>query len=150
MGIDHGGSDVGMPEEFLNGPNVIMGFKKAGGKGISQGMAADPLVYPCIRSRILDCLLDNVLMKVVPPCLAAPRINPENNGIPACAGMTAGNNTSLDGRARSGASADGRCFRQGEDCFISGGHENPSRLCAFLDHPAQRRLLTRKEMGQTA
>jgi hypothetical protein len=43
MEIDHGGGDIGMAEEVLDGPDVGSGFEKMRRKRVSQGVGGDPL-----------------------------------------------------------------------------------------------------------
>ena len=38
MRIDHGGFQVFVPHELLNGSNVSTGLKQVSGKGMTQGM----------------------------------------------------------------------------------------------------------------
>jgi hypothetical protein len=38
----------GMAKQFLDGSDVVMGFEKMG-EGMTKRMAADPLVYACLR-----------------------------------------------------------------------------------------------------
>ena len=44
VGVDHGGDDIGMSQQFLHRSDVITRFKKMCGKGMAQGMTANPLV----------------------------------------------------------------------------------------------------------
>ena len=41
--VDHGGFEVAVPEEFLDGANVVAVFQKLGRKGMAEGMAGNPL-----------------------------------------------------------------------------------------------------------
>jgi hypothetical protein len=40
VGVDHGGADVGMAEEFLDGADIVAGFEEVGGEAVTEGMAA--------------------------------------------------------------------------------------------------------------
>ena len=42
VGVDHGGGDIFVAQQFLDGPNIITGFKEVGGKRVTQGVAANP------------------------------------------------------------------------------------------------------------
>jgi hypothetical protein len=44
VGVDHGGADVFMPEEFLDGADIIAGLEQMGCKGVAQGVAGDALL----------------------------------------------------------------------------------------------------------
>ncbi|OGP76140.1 MAG: hypothetical protein A2V86_02280 [Deltaproteobacteria bacterium RBG_16_49_23] len=44
MRVNHGGDDIGMPQQFLHRSDVITRLKKVCGKGVAKGMAANLLV----------------------------------------------------------------------------------------------------------
>lgn len=39
MGVDHGGFDVAVAEEFLDGADVVAVFDEVGGEGMAEGVA---------------------------------------------------------------------------------------------------------------
>lgn len=41
VGVDHGGADVFMAEQFLNGSYVVAVLKEVGGEGVAEGVGAD-------------------------------------------------------------------------------------------------------------
>lgn len=41
MGVDHGGADILVPEQLLNGADVVTVFKQVGGKAVAKGVAGD-------------------------------------------------------------------------------------------------------------
>lgn len=43
MGVDHGGFDVFVSEEFLHGADVVVGLQEVGGEGVPKGVATDGL-----------------------------------------------------------------------------------------------------------
>ena len=43
MGVDHGGADIFVAEEFLDGANVIAVFQEVGGEGMTEGVTANVL-----------------------------------------------------------------------------------------------------------
>lgn len=43
VGVDHGGADVLMAQEFLDGSNVVPLLQKMRGKAVAKGMAGDRL-----------------------------------------------------------------------------------------------------------
>jgi len=58
VGVDHGGDDIGMSQQFLHRSDVITRFKKMCGpafsginSGVVQGMATDFLVNRRLSSR---------------------------------------------------------------------------------------------------
>jgi len=46
MGIDHGGGDIRMSQQFLHRAYIVMGLQQMRGKGMPKGMAANLLAYP--------------------------------------------------------------------------------------------------------
>ena len=45
MGINHGGSDIAMPQQFLNSSDVIIGQQQMAGKTVPESMRGDTLRY---------------------------------------------------------------------------------------------------------
>lgn len=43
MGVNHRGGDIGVPQEFLDGPDIMAAFQQMGSKTVAQGMTVDPL-----------------------------------------------------------------------------------------------------------
>ena len=43
MGIDHGRTDVLMPKEFLDRPDIVAVLKQMGGKGMPEGVTTGRL-----------------------------------------------------------------------------------------------------------
>jgi hypothetical protein len=41
VGIDLGGGNLGVAEEFLDGADIVAGFEEMGGEGVAEGMATD-------------------------------------------------------------------------------------------------------------
>ena len=58
VGVDHGGFDVFMPKEFLNGPYVIAGLEEMGGKRVAEGVGADSFCYVCLFGGLFDGFLE--------------------------------------------------------------------------------------------
>jgi len=46
VGVDHGGLDVFVAEQFLDRANVIAVFEEVGGEGVAERMAADAFGDP--------------------------------------------------------------------------------------------------------
>ena len=42
VGVDHGGRDVPVAEEFLDGAYVVAVLEEVGGKGVAEGVARGP------------------------------------------------------------------------------------------------------------
>jgi len=49
MGVDHGGGDIAMAQQLLDGADVVAACQQMGGEAVAQGMAVDPLgpFAPC-------------------------------------------------------------------------------------------------------
>ena len=41
MGVDHGGLDILVPEQFLDGADVVAILEKMGGEGMAEGVRGD-------------------------------------------------------------------------------------------------------------
>jgi len=58
VGVDHGGLDVFVPENLLDGSDVVAVHQEVGGKGVAEGVAADLLrdsgLVPCLVDRLAD------------------------------------------------------------------------------------------------
>ncbi len=54
MSIDHGRLHIPVPEQFLDGPDVVARHQKMCGEAVPEGVAAHPLRYPNIPSGISD------------------------------------------------------------------------------------------------
>ena len=39
VGVDHGGADALVAEEFLDGVDIVAGLEEVGGEGVAQGVA---------------------------------------------------------------------------------------------------------------
>jgi hypothetical protein len=57
MGIDHGGFDIFMPQEFLDCADIIAILKEMGGKAMAKGVTANLLV----DFSLVNCSLDGFL-----------------------------------------------------------------------------------------
>ena len=73
MGIDHSGSDIAVPQQLLNAPDVLIGSQQVAGKTVAEGMCGGPLQ----NLRGLDCPLDRFLhmgfMQMIPPVFPGVR-----------------------------------------------------------------------------
>jgi hypothetical protein len=65
MVIDHRGSDVVVPQEFLHGANVVAVLEQMGGEGVPKGMAGRTLVNPGLPNGVFDRPLDRALVDVM-------------------------------------------------------------------------------------
>ncbi len=74
MGVDHGGADVFVAEELLDGANVVAGFEEMGGKAVAEGMAAGWLLDAGGDDGLFDGVLEVLFGEVVPTSFAAARV----------------------------------------------------------------------------
>ena len=47
LGVDYGGFDVAVTEEFLNSADVVAALEEVGGEGVAEGVATDALCNNC-------------------------------------------------------------------------------------------------------
>jgi len=47
VGVDHGGFDVFMPEEFLNGSYIVSALEEVGCEGVAEGVRCDAFGDAC-------------------------------------------------------------------------------------------------------
>lgn len=74
MDIDHGGADITVAEQFLDGADVITTFEQMGGKGMAQGMGRGGFVYTTGSNRLFDGALQSLFMRMVTAHNAGSRI----------------------------------------------------------------------------
>ena len=65
VGVDHGGADIGVAEEFLDGADVVAVFEQVGGEGVPEGVAVDALGDFGAAGGFGDGFLEGVLVAVV-------------------------------------------------------------------------------------
>ena len=65
VGVDHGGFDILVAEQFLDGADVVAILQKVGGEAVTEGMRGDGLVYFGEAGGLSDGLLENAWVGVV-------------------------------------------------------------------------------------
>jgi hypothetical protein len=65
MGKDHGGFDIFMAKQFLDGANVVAGFQEMGGKGMAKSMKGDVFFDARQPGGVFDSLLQAAFVEVV-------------------------------------------------------------------------------------
>ena len=73
MGVNHGGTDVAMPQQLLNCPDIIIPLEQMTGKTVAKCMGRRAFGYPCLAYCLFDCLLNMRFMQMkatVFSCLA--------------------------------------------------------------------------------
>jgi hypothetical protein len=58
VGVDLGGADIGMAEEFLDGAQVAGGFQQMAGEGVAQQVGVQVAAGALYRRPVLEPLLD--------------------------------------------------------------------------------------------
>ena len=59
MCIDHGRSDVLVPQEFLYRPNIVSILSQVSSKAMPERMATAALLETCLAYRVFDRLLEH-------------------------------------------------------------------------------------------
>ena len=62
MGIDHGCLDIIVPEQLLNGSDVVAAFQEMSREGVAKGMYRCPLCYACLNDCSLEGFLEDARM----------------------------------------------------------------------------------------
>jgi len=65
MGVDHGGFDVFVSEEFLNGANVVAVLEEVGGEGVTEGVRGDGFLDAGFLGGSTDGFLEQAGVEVV-------------------------------------------------------------------------------------
>lgn len=70
VGVDHRRCHVGMPQQLLDGTNVVAVLEQVCREGVAQGVAACALRDSGFGNGALDPTLNGTLMQVMPPLFA--------------------------------------------------------------------------------
>ena len=65
MGVDHGGFDVFMTEEFLDGADVVAVLEKVGCEGMAEGVTADAFGKVGGSGGLFECFLESAFVEMV-------------------------------------------------------------------------------------
>ena len=76
MGVDHGRADIPMTKQLLDRTDVVTGFQKVGGKGMTEDVASHPLGEARLAGSFRNGSLQNRLMNVMPSLFAGPSVSP--------------------------------------------------------------------------
>jgi hypothetical protein len=69
VGVDHGGGDVAVAKEFLDGADVVAGFEKVGGEGVAEGVGTDRFGKAGREGGLADGALHDGVVKVMATAL---------------------------------------------------------------------------------
>ena len=65
VGVDQGGFDVAMTEEFLDGADVVAVLEEVGGEGVAEGMTTDALGDGGRSNGLFEGFLESAFVKVI-------------------------------------------------------------------------------------
>ena len=71
MGIDHGGLDVGVAEEFLDGADVLSGLQQMGGEAVPKAVRREANRQPALPDGLLNRPLNKLFVNMVTSGMAA-------------------------------------------------------------------------------
>ena len=66
VSVDHGRLDILVPEQFLDGANVVSTLQEMGRKGVTKRMRSYVLVDLCTTGGFTDGFLDDRFVNVMP------------------------------------------------------------------------------------
>ena len=69
VGVDHGGPNVAVTQQFLNGSDVVVGFQQMGGEAVAEGVGGDAFENLRFSDDGFEGSLNIPLMEVVSPAL---------------------------------------------------------------------------------
>ena len=69
VGINHRGAHVAVPQQLLDGANVVVGLQQVAGEAVAQGVRGGPLGDSGAAHRVLDRLLHQGLVQMIAPTL---------------------------------------------------------------------------------
>ena len=78
--VDHGGGDIGVTKEVLNGPDVGSGFEQMRGKRMSEGMAGDAFVEIGLAHGLAELAGHGVVVEVVFCEFAGSGVSAQSSG----------------------------------------------------------------------
>jgi hypothetical protein len=74
VGIDHRRLHVPMPEQFLNGADIVAIFQEMSGERMAQRVAAGRLGRHHVSRGLFNSSLSHRFMQMMSPALAGPRV----------------------------------------------------------------------------
>ncbi len=77
MGVDHGGFDVAVAQEFLDGADVVAGFEEVGGEAVAEGVGCGHFGDSGLEEGGVEGFLDDGGVKVMAAFLLGVAIVPE-------------------------------------------------------------------------
>ena len=98
MGVDHGGGDIGVTEQFLYGPDIIAVFQQMGGKTMAEDMRGYVFAYLCFSRGGLQAAPEHISGLMVTSDFPRARVPRASRGrkyilpdpFPSCVGVFAG------------------------------------------------------------
>ena len=65
MGVDHGGFNILMTEQFLDSADIVAVLEQMGSEGVAKGVRGDGFVNFYELSGLANCLLQNCLIQMM-------------------------------------------------------------------------------------
>ena len=65
MGVDHGGFNVFVAEEFLDGADVVAALQEVSGEGMAEGVTADAFGEVGGSGSLFECFLESAFVEMV-------------------------------------------------------------------------------------
>jgi len=69
-----------VPEEFLNGANIIAALQELGGEGVAKDMRGNGFVYSYNARGLANCFLQNAFVEMVTPDFFGFRVSRTSDG----------------------------------------------------------------------
>ena len=76
VGINHGGSDVVVPEQLLNRADVMATFEKVGSKGMAEAVGSGTFTDLCREHSAPNRFLHQARIEMMPALLSCLRVPP--------------------------------------------------------------------------
>ena len=66
MGVDHGGFDIFVTEEFLDGADVVAALQEVSGEGVAEGVTADAFGEVGGSGGLFEYFLESAFVEMIP------------------------------------------------------------------------------------
>ena len=80
VGVDHGGTEVRVSQQGLDGANVRAPLQEMSGEAVPERMRADPLADSCVTDGLGNGFVDGAGVQMVAACLAGARVGGQMTG----------------------------------------------------------------------
>src|SRR5947209_3509692 len=80
MRINHGGGDIFVPKQFLDGTNICAALDQMGGKAVPEGVATGSLINTSRANGMFDCVLQVFFRDMMAASLAIAPVDRKFGG----------------------------------------------------------------------